>query len=193
MKKVKLFIVLLLLVIITPVLISAAPWIVIGLGSILQTNPATPEVRYGEFSFRLEYTVKGETKVIEDILICEYDGIGWNEGTGKYLKWKSHYASGANKLILLKFDNTTSLSLIKKDQIVKQQEVYYDPGFAGYYMGDESFVEGQGALFSDAAFYEVFENGDIVKGIVRSKDLNEKYDLTILSWTIEPPIVNNFN
>ena len=49
-----------------------------------------PEIRYGEFPFRLEYEINGERFVIEDTVICEFDGIGWNEAQGKFRKWKDY-------------------------------------------------------------------------------------------------------
>ncbi len=51
----------------------------------------------GEFPFCLEYEIKGKRSVIQDTLICEYDGIGINEGQGKYREWKEHLASGKHK------------------------------------------------------------------------------------------------
>jgi len=70
------------------------PWVMISLGISLLPNPPKPGITYSEFPFRLVYEINGERKVIEDTLICEYDGIGMDEGRGKYRKWKEHLASG---------------------------------------------------------------------------------------------------
>ncbi|MGG1123680.1 hypothetical protein ABHN05_02385 [Brevibacillus laterosporus] len=75
------------------------PWVMIFLGSSLLSNPPRPEITYGEFPFRLKYEIKGKWSVIQDTLICEYDGIGSNEGQGKYREWKEHLASGKQQIL----------------------------------------------------------------------------------------------
>ncbi|MGG0825238.1 hypothetical protein ABE099_20510 [Paenibacillus turicensis] len=64
------------------------PWLLIGLGGLLEDDPSVPEITYAEFPVRLEYEVNGQKKVATDTVICEYDGIGYNEGQGKHRKWK---------------------------------------------------------------------------------------------------------
>lgn len=83
-----------LLVLAVVVYFSVLPWAMIALGMLISPNPPRPEITYGEFPFSLEYEINGHRKVIEDTLIGEYDGIGMNEGIGKYRKWKWRLASG---------------------------------------------------------------------------------------------------
>ncbi|WP_350339123.1 hypothetical protein [Paenibacillus polymyxa] len=52
----------------------ALPWLLIFIGIQLELNPSRPEITYGKFPFRLEYEINGQRKVIQDTLICEYDG-----------------------------------------------------------------------------------------------------------------------
>lgn len=87
----------------------ALPWTLIYVGIKMSPDPPPPEITYGKWPFRLEDKINGQRKVVEDTLICEYDGIGMNEGVGKYQKWKSLLASGNENLILLKIDNTKKL------------------------------------------------------------------------------------
>lgn len=55
------------------------PWLLIGLGGLLEDDPPTPQITYAEFPVRLEYEVNGQKKVATHTVICEYDGVGWNE------------------------------------------------------------------------------------------------------------------
>lgn len=55
---------------------------------LLTPNPPEPQITYGEFLFKLECEINGDKKTVEDTVMREYDGIGWNEGSGKYRKWK---------------------------------------------------------------------------------------------------------
>lgn len=127
------------------------PWVSISLGISLLPNPPKPEIIYGEFPFRLVYEINGERKVIEDTLICEYDGIGMDEGRGKYRKWKEHLASGNQEIMLLKIDNT--------------KEIYYNPGPADYYMGDMSEGVRYNHNFPNACYFEKYKNGGTSDGL----------------------------
>lgn len=81
------------------------PWISIYLGIQSEPNSPSPTTKYGEFPFRLEYEIDGKRMVIQDTLICEYDGVGADEGRGKYRKWKqAKISSGEDRLTLLKLD-----------------------------------------------------------------------------------------
>ncbi|WP_336297944.1 hypothetical protein [Aneurinibacillus uraniidurans] len=74
-----------LLLVVVIVAYLTLPWLFILVHIQLQPNPPRPEIIYGEFPFRLEYEINGQRKVIENILICEFDGFGANEGIGKFL------------------------------------------------------------------------------------------------------------
>ena len=102
--------------------IFSLPWILIFIGLALLPNPPNPEVKSAEFSFRLEYKMNGETHVIEDVYVARYNGIGMNEGRGKFRKWEGHIkSSGEEEVLLLKINN---------------EKIYYTIISASYYMGD---------------------------------------------------------
>lgn len=167
----------LLLVVVVIAYVTVWPWVMIGLGSSLLPNPSEPEITSGEFPFRLEYEMNGERKIVQDTLICEYDGIGWNEGQGKYRKWKQRLASGNEKITLLKVDET--------------KEIYYPPGSTDYYMDDLKEYEKFSHIFPNAAF---IEKSDRIthSGIIRSNELVEKYNIKLISWEPSLPIKNSF-
>ncbi|PPA80809.1 hypothetical protein C4A76_25240 [Brevibacillus laterosporus] len=155
------------------------PWVMIFFGSSLLPNPPRPEITYGEFPFRLEYEIKGKRIVIQDTLICEYDGIGINEGQGKYREWKEHLASGKQQILLLKIDDS--------------KEIYYDPGPAQYYMGDMhegvTYIHG----FPDARYFKKYADGNTRDGIIPADELLTKYNIKLKSWDYTQPIKNNFS
>nr|WP_276565010.1 hypothetical protein [Brevibacillus halotolerans] len=155
------------------------PWVMIFLGSSLLPNPPRPEITYGEFPFRLEYEIKGKRSVIQDTLICEYDGIGINEGQGKYREWKKHLASGKQQILLLKIDDS--------------KEIYYDPGPARYYMDDMNegvtYIHG----FPNAIYFEKYADGSTRDGIIPADELLTKYNIKLISWDYTQPIKNNFS
>ena len=166
-----------------------SPWVMIYLGIPLLPNPPKPEITYGEFPFRLVYEINGEKKVVEDTYVCEYAGIGMDEGQGKYRKWKQYLASGKELLILLEVDNPVALRSNRK---VVRQEIYYPIGGARYFMGDMKEDEKYTQILPNACYYEKYDDGSTSSGIIRANELLEKFKIKLISWDCSQPIKNIF-
>lgn len=167
-----------LLIVLIIIAFFTFPWLGMYTGIKLMPNPPRPEIIYGEFPFSLEYEINGQRIVIQDTLICEYDGIGLNEAQGKYRKWKEHLVSGNQKILLLKVDDS--------------KEIYYDPGNARYYMGDLKSNEGYEHNFPNAMIAEK-KGGTISNSIINADELLNKYNIKLISWKYSKPITNNFS
>ncbi|WP_339323097.1 hypothetical protein [Paenibacillus sp. FSL W8-0194] len=165
------------------------PWLLLHNRIDSLPNPPQPSITYGEFPFRLEYELNGQRKVIQDTLICEFDGTGWDEGQGKYRKWKGYLASGKERLLLLEVDNPVAL---RSDGKVVKQEIYYSVGSARYYMGDMKEYEKYKQSFPDASYFEQYEDGSTSSGVIQSDELLRKYNIKLISWDYTQPIKNNF-
>ncbi len=148
-------------------------WIIFFIVTLLSPNPPKPKVKYGEFPFKIEYEINGEKKLIKDSVICEFDGIEWNESRGKFRKWKWHLKSG----------NSTDLVIFSK--INSTFHIYYYVGSPEYYMGDVNKNE-QYALYSPG----FWNNGD--GRYLDNRDLT-KYGIKLINWEYSSPIVNKFN
>ncbi|MEX1029266.1 MAG: hypothetical protein WDZ91_04370 [Paenibacillaceae bacterium] len=126
----------------------------------------------------MEYEINGQRKVIEDTLICEFDGFGSDEGRGKYRKWNQRLASGNENITLLKVDDT--------------KEIYYPLGSTDYYMGDLGKYETFNHIFPNAAFIE--KDGRIThSGIISADQLLKQYNIKLINWDYTSPIKNNFS
>ena len=91
---------------ITIIVIIVVIWtIMLMFGGFFLPNPPKPEITYNEFPLSLEYEIDGEYNKVSDVLICEFDGFGFNEGNGKFRKWKAKFKSGNTRITLLKSDN----------------------------------------------------------------------------------------
>ena len=150
------------------------PWIMVFLGMISSPKPLTPEITYGEFPFRLEYEMDGEVVVVEDTVICEYDGIGMNEDIGKYRKWKSHLTSNGEESILIVSDGT--------------REIYCYIGDAEYYMGDEKCPEQRPLT---PRLYMIDPNLSMSE-ITMKDEIIDSYNITLISWQFSEPLENAF-
>lgn len=145
-------------------------------------NPPKPKITHGEFPFRLVYEIDGETKVVEDVLICEYDGFGANAARGKYRQWKSYLASG-----------NTRITLFKNEEI----EIFYTPNInhweaGAFYMGDTEIYSSINEVFPNAWYISDFGNKQVNSYIISADELWGKYKIRLISWECAPPIENTF-
>lgn len=171
----------------------AWPWLLLFIGIQLGPTPPRPEITYGEFPFRLEYEINGERKVIQDTLICEFDGFGKDEANGKYRKWKESLASG----------DSFRQPLLEANGKV---EISYYPGIAKYFMGDLGQNEEFQQTIADSIIIErgsriikkdgrVFESDGKTSSTQYSNanELLDSYHIKLISWESTPPVKNTFS
>ncbi len=116
---------LLILLIVIAAIIAIYIFVISGAFSIFMSEPEKPVITYGEFPFVITYEVNGEIRKVEDVVVCEYDGIN-NLGTaGKYRSWKSKLKSGKDRVTLLRGEEEN-----------KVYEITVSTGLPEYYMGD---------------------------------------------------------
>lgn len=160
-----------------PFIVLVLPWALIFLDILLSPAPPKPEITYGEFPFRLEYELNGERKVVEDTLICEFDGFGMDEGRGKFRRWKERFASGNEEVLLLKVDVS--------------KKIYYQVGGAYYYMGDMPEATGFKHEFPNASIEQRRDNLTSDSTIF-AEDLFSEFGIKLISWDYTQPIINTF-
>ena len=145
---------------------------------MVQPNPPLPEITYGEFPFRIEYEINGERFVIEDTVICEFDGFGMGAmGDPKIRKWKSRLASGSdgNVLILQVIDG--------------KRKVRCNVGSPQYYMGELGISAD--VYWPPEAFLAENEGTPSAVVLFPEQWYNE-YNFRFISWEFTDPIVNTF-
>lgn len=148
-------------------------------------DPPEPEIKYGEFPISITYEVNGDIKVVEDIIVCEFDGVEDYGSGGRRRKWKSYLKSGNKQITLLKIDNTSELSS------------WY--GLPDYYMGDLRFgtkeeYERRRAQNFDSEFITLGKwiDGEFKSSAVSAGEALEKYGLKIIDVQYSEPIKNSF-
>ncbi len=199
-----------LVLLIPPVLIFAlfgVPLILIGVGVWMQRSPAMPQITYAEFPFALTYEVNGEVFTVEDVYICEYDGLGANSGSGKYREWNGYIkGTGEDGIVLKQVEESGDVSA--------EYTIYV--GSAEFYMGDwdtdSMDTETSYAFLSDPILEEAgydlraidpltitcsstteLENGSQLHSFrpVYEEEL-EELGIRILKWEYSEPIINSF-
>ncbi len=175
-KKIIMIIVALILVCVIGILIIASPWIITSIGIWLSPNPTKPEITYGEFPFRLEYRIDDDIFVVEDVIICEYDGIKCDIDSGKYRAWKKTFKNTSEEKLLILTDGDT--------------KIYCNLGSGGYYMGDLTHFANEPHT---PEFYSITSYDDVDISLSgNDKELMEQYNIELIDWQFSKPIENKF-
>ena len=147
------------------------PWNILYVGLMMEDDPPMPEITYAEFPFEIVYEIEGEEATIKDIFVCEYDGIGSNEGSGKYIEWKGHIkGTGDERIFIVKLGN---------------KNIYCSIGPPKYYMDDPDC--------SIPYVNPVFYIEGPLTGIhgLDEQELSE-YGIKLISYKLSDPIDNSF-
>ena len=140
-----------------------------------------PEITYGEFPCVLTYEVDGEIKVIEDVVVCEFDGFEAASEAGKYRKWKTYLKSGKDDMTLLDLRALNEENEFGHTML----EFFFSYGNAEYYMGD--FDDGRAKKEQDFKWVEYkYKNdeGGIGGSAYKADEAYEKYKIRLISWEV---------
>ena len=133
-----------------------------------------PQETYGEFPFELTYKINEEIITIEDVYVCEYDGVGWDEGNGKHRKWSGWIKGCGETAIFITEDS--------------DRKIFCFVGDAEFYMNDEQYPEGRPLT---PRLYDVKKNVSIMDSLDQD-EIVTLYNIEIVSWSFSDPIENTF-
>ena len=54
----------------------------------------TPEIKQGEFKFRVTYELNGESVTLSGVYMCAFDGVGWSVDGGFHRDWVGYVKDG---------------------------------------------------------------------------------------------------
>lgn len=183
--KGKVFLIIGIIALLVIVLVGALYLFVLsGTIFMFNSNPPMPKILYGEFPISVTYEVDGETKVMEDIVICEFDGFENRGSSGKYRKWKSY---------LKNENNNFGFFPVGGDGLIFEVGIFI--GSPNYYMGDfEQSRDDYKMVMADDRYrkYVEWKNG-VKTGISYTKEeVWEMYKLKIIDIKYSQPIENSF-
>ena len=137
-----------------------------------------PEVQEGQFDVSVTYEVGGETKTLDLVYVCDYDGVKMSlEGT-RYRAWNGHFEG---------YEDGDVIEILKTDdgsRIVLNISVY-----AEYFMGEPESTD----FYPEARIERIyFEDG--IEMIDYDEELiTEEYGIRIISIDYDEPIENSFD
>jgi len=140
------------------------------------TTAPRPEITKGEFPFRIEYEINGETVVIDDTVICEFAGYSSPscDDYNRYRKWKTSLVSGRK--------TSENIAIV----IVENQQIYF------YLGGPEYYMEARGNLNFHAFKLIKHSFWSYSTQWIYSEELLNMYKIKVISYEFSPPIENTF-
>ena len=175
---------LLILLIVITIIVAIYIFVISGAFSLFMPEPEKPEITYGEFPFAITYEVNGEMKKVEDVIICEYDGIK-NLGTaGKYRAWRSKLKSGNERVTLLRIEEENKIC-----------EITVSAGLPEYYMGDfiQDKTEYEKNMLDDRYLgYIEWKDGIQTGNTISKEEVYERYNLKVIEMDFSEPVENKF-
>lgn len=132
-----------------------------------------PDVKYGEFPFSLIYIESDKKSVINDTIICKYDGSNYTEN-GIYNAWKKSYASGRSEIVIMGLGVNKHISFVD--------------GGCDYYMGD---LLPEVTMNLDSKNLELHYKVGSTQNIslIRHEQAKEEFGIEILEFNPSKPII----
>ena len=149
----------------------------LGLTSCGLTMPR-PEVKAGQFDVSVTYEVGGETKTLDFVYICKYDGVKMTPEGTRYRAWNGHFEGYADGDVI-EVSKTDDGSRIVLSFLI----------YAEYFMGEPESTD----FYPEARIERIyFEDG--IEMIDYDEELiAEDYGVRILGIKYDEPIKNTFD
>ncbi len=157
-------------------LVSIALIIIIILGGVIILFSAKkklePEKKYAEFPFSLTYKIDDKIITIENTLVCEFKGIGWDTGRGFYRKWASYVKETGLENVLIVEDS--------------ERQIFCQVGDARYYMENSNDLHWSIDSLAPPHLYAVKKSSNF--DYMSVEQIKQNYNIDILSWKFSQPI-----
>ena len=158
-------------------------------------SDATPEIKEHEFPFCIEYSIGDKTYVINDTIICEYNGLTSEYGHHSPIRdWRRKLKSTN--------DEYTDLLIVKeydKQSFVKNRTnhcvyLFIGMGSAAYYMGEKQYKNTEKPCFYiEECFFDSSGKYSAEKIVLTEKQLNDYFDIQIIQFNFSKPIKNRYS
>ena len=136
----------------------------------------SPKVTEGEFNVSVTYEVKGETKTLDLVYLCEYDGVGLTlEGTS-YRAWNGHFEG---------YEDGEAIEVYTTDdgKIVFSFLIYPE-----YFMGEPDYTDDYPTVLTNLIYYE--DGNEMIDSDQTA--IAEKHGVKVVGVECDDPIENVF-
>ena len=148
-----------------------------------------PAITEGEFPIYLEYEKYGARYIIDDIVVCSYNGI---DTTG-FIPFRSYSVSlknESNTTLMFFVDNTESK--LTKGRINEEASIRLHIGNGGYYLGDPDDKDYTPYISYDEQYKTEPKVTHIDFTKLTNEQLEEIFGIKIIRFEFSSPIENTF-
>ena len=168
--------------------------LVIALGTVCISSCAKqpdPKIEEGEFAFVFEYEKDGKVNVIEDTVVCYFNGHD-SSSLFKVFPRKWHaYLKNRSDLVIARFDEPSD-SFIKEGRRIEGSYISLDYGEGGYYMGDPDYASKK----PHVSYSESYVDDEGVRRLatveISYEKLEEYFGIKVTRHEFSEPISNVF-
>ena len=157
-------------------------------------DPA-PQITEGEFPFVLEYEMNGQKYLIEDTVVCKFDGYDLSNPfpfLDYSRSWFQSLKSGEEEKRLFLELEKNSESVLVKGRKNEESRVMLFYGSGGYYLGDPEDAD-RGPCINYAEKYKTSEkvyHNQVTP--LTNEQLEEYFGIEIIKFEFSQPIENTF-
>jgi len=150
-----------------------------------------PVIRYGEFPFHIEYKLNGEIFSIKDTVIAEFRGHTRSTKGLPIRSWRGTMQSGESPRRDI-FHDTDVPSVLTEGQHNMGIWIWISTGWPDHFMGDSNrtFRDHPRIVLSEQ--FSWMRGSVITSTEITAEQLQEYFDITIVTWEFSEPIQNRF-
>lgn len=160
----------------------------------LPPNPPKPKIKYGEFKFKMTYSVDGKLKEVSDVIICEFKGFEVRAVGGSKERVWSENIKNDNSYELFHFrddergDGERTYSAICVENI-GDYKVILQLAEAGWFLGDPDY-----AGVSDMPKIQVYDiKTEYYLEPAQSDKFLKEHNFEVVDWFCDDAVENTFN
>ena len=149
----------------------------LGLTSCGLTMPR-PEVKEGQFDVSVTYEVGGETKTLDLVYVCKYDGVKMTPEGTRYRAWNGYFEGYADGDVI-EVSKTDDGSRIVLSFLI----------YAEYFMGEPESTD----FYPEARTERIYFEDGVEMIDYDEERITEDYGVRILGINYDEPIKNTFD
>ncbi len=154
-----------------------------------------PEIKYGEFPFKLVYRIGEEVVTIEDTYICEYKGRKYDIKVGSGRIWDGYMKNTGEPNCVIVEEDGRVLVRFMLSPYECMGDGYKSKTLEGYFEGevpDAEFREWKMHMSEDGTLETYLISAEPLIANLSKEEILEYYDIEVLHWEITEPIKNTF-
>lgn len=175
--------------------VLCAVLIILSFSGCAKRYEAAPQITEGEFPFVFEYELNGQRYLIEDAVVCKFDGYDLSNPFPfiPYSRtWLASLKSGEeDKRVIIEFDENTESALVS-GRVNVESRVHLFYGSGGYYLGDPEDAD-KGPKIRYTEKYQTGPKESTVMGTdLTYEQLEALFGIKVIRFEFGSPINNTF-